>query len=720
MRLALVLLKSGQGLHGLLQQRVSHVARRLALRNEGLQFFQGDGRDLVAVSLVVDNDVVESFRNTVDAGFVNLQQRAVVLVRPQLGKQLADEHAGHLLRHVPLLQHLVGVHAVALDHARQTGVQIDVLAVDAAEGDTKVVFLDLLRRVAASAFALLRQYDGGKVSLGENPRRAGFANRAQVCVHALDVHQVLQAEDTLRTVHLDVLAQLLNQSASRIAEDHQLRVERHALLARGTLALAVLRAALACRIGVDQDAGVAPGHRAERVFRHTVAGHDRGDHIVEGRDDFLPEIRLARFAHASDVPGLMAAHCVGNQFRDIDLHDRAVGFVNRQQGVGVFLVAEHVAVFLLLALYPRANVFHSLALAAQRVAPVLQLLRRVFQVGCVALLHADVAVVLVHRVLEECFPAIFAKLLSEVGAMPDPLLVALGQVLVLQALLIVRQQLCHGGVHPPLRRHAGTCFEFFGPVGHRHAVGVSHAVTVLGERLFHRVRIFAGLRVPVLGRIAGRVSRHRGAHVGLLMCARILGVRAPEDRRDFNVSVRAEVLAAALVQELLVVVAGVGADFVLDIAVAERVFAGAFLLDVLLGGVVGRGRMARFAALRLRQSLGVTPVGLQRLHQLLVVLGSDDTAFDPLVLEVLKTGLLRGCTHLGNRGVALVPLVGAERCRQGFALQLLDTGLELTAIRIVVHGLLDTRQQRAEIGIFLQQQAAGGCASLVQGLRRVE
>ena len=208
----------------------------------------------------------------------------------------------------------------------------------------------------------------------------------------------------------------------------------------------------------------------------------------------------------------MAAHCVGNQFRDIDLHDRAVGFVNRQQGVGVngrirhplvanFLL-ENVAIFLLLALYPRANVFHSLALAAQRVVAVLQLLRRVFQVGCVALLHADVAVVLVHRVLEECFPTIFAKLLSEVGAMPDPLLVALGQVLVLQALLIVRQQLCHGGVHPPLRRHAGTCFEFFGPVGHRHAVGVSHAVTVLGERLFHRVRIFAGLRVPVLGRIA--------------------------------------------------------------------------------------------------------------------------------------------------------------------------------------------------------------------------
>ena len=204
------------------------------------------------------------------------------------------------------------------------------------------------------------------------------------------------------------------------------------------------------------------------------------------------------------------------------------------------------------------------------------------------------------------------------------------------------------------------------------------------------------------------------------MCPRILGVRAPEDRRDFNVSVRAEVLAAALVQELLVVVAGVGAYFVLDIAVAERVFAGAFLLDVLLGGVVGRGRMARFAALRLRQSLGVTPVGLQRLHQLLVVLGSDDTAFDPLVLEVLKTGLLRGRTHLGNRGVALVPLVGAERCRQGFALQLLDTGLKLAAIRVVVHGLLDAGQQRAEIGIFLQQQAAGGCASLVQGLRRVE
>ena len=72
MRRALVLLKSGQGLHGLLQQRVSHVARRLALRDEGPQFFQGDGRDLVAVPLVIDDDIVESLRNNVDAGFVNL------------------------------------------------------------------------------------------------------------------------------------------------------------------------------------------------------------------------------------------------------------------------------------------------------------------------------------------------------------------------------------------------------------------------------------------------------------------------------------------------------------------------------------------------------------------------------------------------------------------------------------------------------------------------
>ena len=510
------------------------------------------------------------------------------------------------------------VDTVALQHARQQLVVVDAdtLAVLCGATDRDAQLVPAIGFIRAA----LTAHDRAEVGVRE--QRLLFVLRAhRLRVDAGDLGQVTEREGALDRVRQHVLA-LLQHLAVRVDEDHEVRVE-------------VRADPTACVLALEQAAD----------FLDPVGGHQRGHDVVEGRDDFLREIRLNAFlAQPLRLRRLMPLHRLAHQLRYIDRDRLAVGGRQLEQAALVDLVAEFARVTLLHPLDIHANVVGVRAVRPQR-CRALEVVARVRQVRPVARLHLVVAVVLVDRVLEELLASVAAraKALGQLGAGLDPLLVFLGRLRILEPLLVVRQQRLHSLGHQLPLALAGGVGHLCRPALHGDRVAVRHTVAVLRVGLVDHGVVLRTGGAAGLPPVARLMTRYRRADLAVV-CARFEGICAPVDRlrRLALGDVLPVLVAPALLEVLLPLVARA-------LAVEVEVRDGGFLVSsgavlhcfevvLILSRVVRRGLVAGDTLLGARESLRVAGVALERLDQRVEISRRDDALFDPLLLQCAEAG----------------------------------------------------------------------------------
>ena len=511
------------------------------------------------------------------------------------------------------------VDTVALQHARQQLVVVDAdtLAVLCGATDRDAQLVPAIGFIRAA----LTAHDRAEVGVRE--QRLLFVLRAhRLRVDAGDLGQVTEREGALDRVRQHVLA-LLQHLAVRVDEDHEVRVE-------------VRADPTACVLALEQAAD----------FLDPVGGHQRGHDVVEGRDDFLREIRLNAFlAQPLRLRRLMPLHRLAHQLRYVDRDRLAVGGRQLEQAALVDLVAEFARVTLLHPLDVHADVVGVRAVRPQR-CRALEVVARVRQVRTVVRLHLVVAVVLVDRVLEELLASVAAraKALGQLGAGLDPLLVFLGRLRILEPLLVVRQQRLHSLGHQLPLALAGGVGHLCRPALHGDRVAVRHTVAVLRVGLVDHGVVLRTGGAAGLPPVARLMTRYRRTDRLGVVRARFEGVRTPVDRlrRLALGDVLPVLVAPALLEVLLPLVARA-------LAVEVEVRDGGFLVSsgavlhcfevvLILSRVVRRGLVAGDTLLGARESLRVAGVALERLDQRVEISRRDDALFDPLLLQCAEAG----------------------------------------------------------------------------------